>query len=268
MDLSEFTTAMHERATESRSSANHETWTHIGQALGSTDDDWVHDSTTLDALFECLGAYAGVQDLLSELSQGISGENDYTEWIAAAYLAVRFSAADRFTDAEYDENYGMNYRYDTFYEVYEWEDPDTPDRWMDGEEADALRQRTIADAEPDADAETETETDGGYSDPVYDENYEMWYRYDHTNGVYEWADTEHAAEDEWLSQAEVDARYAEQEPADEPVELTEADTRFVAEFADAMEPVLAEAIRAVPDAQFLSDEEIRQVLADALGVDR
>jgi antibiotic biosynthesis monooxygenase (ABM) superfamily enzyme len=203
-----------------------------------------------------------MQDLVAEFEAGFSGAADYTAWVTNAFTAVRFTAPDRFTGAEYDENYGMNYRFDTLYEVYEWEDPHNPGHWLDGDAADRIRQST---------AGTETSA-ANYSESAYDENYQMWYRYDNANGVYEWANTADAAPGEWMSQAEVDAHYAKPAPeeagvTDEAAELSEADQQFVDEFSDQIEPILAEAFKAVPEAQDLTDDEIRQVLESVLRAD-
>jgi antibiotic biosynthesis monooxygenase (ABM) superfamily enzyme len=274
MDVNEFQTAILRRAEENESSANKEPWQQIGHRLNSTDENWAADGPTAAQFHERLVAYAEVQDLVAELAAGIDSTADYTAWLTNALIAVRFSAPDRFTAAEYDENYGMNYRFDTLYEIYEWEDPNDSGRWMDSDEADRMRLSLVESGTGATD----------YSEAAYDENYQMWYRYDNANGVYEWADTADAGPDEWLSQAEVDARYAELAPDDvhaadetvEPaevvelsaaVELSEADQQFVDEFSDEIEPILAEAFKAVPEAQDLTDDEIRQVLESVLGAD-
>jgi antibiotic biosynthesis monooxygenase (ABM) superfamily enzyme len=241
--------------------------------LGATDDSWAADENKVTLFYDRLAAYADVQDVLAEFERGFSTESAYTEWLQTALLATRFSAPDRFSEADFDPNYQMNYRFDTLYEVYEWADPQDPGRWMDADEADLVRQSLAESA-----AGENGEAAAGYSEPLYDENYQMWYRYDNVNGVYEWADTADTATDAWLSQGQVDALYAERAeqaevPAEEvpvvdvPVVLSAGDQQFVAEFSDVMEQILADAFEAVPEAQGLSNDELRAVLADALGVE-
>lgn len=273
MDSNEFRTAILGRADENTSSANQETWRAIGDKLGGTGDDWAADENLVTLFYGRLEEYADVRGVLAEFEQGFSTESAYTEWLETALLAVRFSAPDRFSAAEYDPNYQMNYRFDTLYEVYEWADLSDPDRWMDGDEADRFRQSMAESAIGE-----NGEVAAGFSAPEYDENYQMWYRYDNVNSVYEWADSADTPTDEWLSQGEVDALYAERAEAaaevpadlpaaDVPVALSAGDQQFVEAFSDAMEPILAEAFKAVPEAQYLSNEELRAVLAGALGMD-
>jgi hypothetical protein len=49
---------------------------------------------------------------------------------------------------------------------------------------------------------------GRYSAPVYDEGYQLYYRYDSEESVYEWCADPHAPSSQWMSQSAADAMVA------------------------------------------------------------
>jgi hypothetical protein len=67
-------------------------------------------------------------------------------------------------------------------------------------------------APPQGVFETRASDSGRYSVPVYDENYQLYYRFDNEGSVYEWCPDPHAASPEWMSQSAADAMVSKREP--------------------------------------------------------
>ena len=68
---------------------------------------------------------------------------------------------------------------------------------------------TQAPQETYAEQETQAAGSGRYSVPVYDENYQLYYRFDNEASVYEWCADPHALSSEWMSQSAADAMVAQ-----------------------------------------------------------
>lgn len=71
-------------------------------------------------------------------------------------------------------------------------------------------------------ATTQTPGSARYSAPVYDENYQLYYRFDNEASVYEWCADPHVPSPEWMSQSAADAMVAQgvsRQAAHEPQEV-------------------------------------------------
>ncbi len=114
-------------------------------------------------------------------------------WLAGV---MRDRQWDRYSLPDYDQNADARYRFDSAGGVYEWEDPHAPGSWLSEAEFGALAVGGEADG---ADR---------YSAPEYDENFHMWYRYDHGNKAYEWAEGDRSippgADAAWMTQSQAD----------------------------------------------------------------
>lgn len=202
----------------------------IGEHLG-WGDSWYSDEAGLGRLFNFLndGTPLHTGDgrtrlaLLDELA-GATDEGRRVAWVDTVEREAYWSVPEnRHQPPEFSEPYGMNYRYDNLYEVYEWEDPAEPGTWINQEDADARivgrqQEQTLAGA-----------AEPGYSEAVWDENWQMLYRLG-PGGVYEYAysDDQQTVRlgTNWLTYDEVmqgtaPSTEAASQPAPTPVEVQE-----------------------------------------------
>jgi hypothetical protein len=224
MDLNEFlgTEWLREETENGEiTQAREETGTHFGWS-----SDWYESDDSLTELFNLLDDETPLHTgdgrtragLLNELADA-ADENSRAAWFVTVEREVFWSNPEnRYDAAEYSEPYAMNYRYDKLFEVYEWEDPQDEGVWISQEEADARVGAREQEQPQDDDATA------GYSEPVWDENWQMLYRVG-PDGVYEYAysDDQQTVRPgaEWLTYDQVmqgvgaSAEAAEEAPADE-----------------------------------------------------
>jgi hypothetical protein len=206
------------------------------------------------------------KNLLDDITS-VSGDQDCADWISVVEREAFWSVpGNRYGAAEWSGEYGMNYRYDQLCEIYEWEHPDEPEVWMSQEDADA---RIAAAAE-------QHELESEYSDPVWDENWDMLYRIN-PSGVYEYAYSDDQvtvrAGTGWLSYAEMMQDASEsatvppsgeaQEPI--PLEVQERESVVISYAAEAfagdeLPPDVKDALG------ILTPEQIQEVLEEELGL--
>ncbi len=158
------------------------------------------DGSSLMSDFE---RYVGEAKRELEDSGGGEGEQGADAVVAAVGSLVSWLAGvtrdrgwDRYSLPDYDQNADARYRFDSVAGVYQWEDPRAAGSWLSEAEFSALGVGGAAD---------EAER---YSGPEYDENFHMWYRYDLSNRVYEWAEGDRSTAPgvtaAWMSQAEAE----------------------------------------------------------------
>jgi hypothetical protein len=134
------------------------------------------------------GERAGLLDELDQLPDAAEGEevseDERATWLSAVANDVYWDQfwvvpENRYDAPEYSEPYSMYYRYDKLSEVYEWNaDPQaTPEAWISQEDADAQMAAQQPEGQP---------ADEEYSEPAWDENWQMLYRTG-PGGIYQYA---------------------------------------------------------------------------------
>lgn len=226
----------------------------ISEHFGWGDSNWYKSADRQTELFDWLNTEdAQLVDpsqtrkaLLDKLGS-ISEEGDREPWITTVEREVFWSVPEnRYQDPEKSGDYEMSYRYDKLYEVYEWEDPAVPGVWMSQEQADAL----MLEWQQKEGVEYE------YSDPVWDENWQMLYR-TNRQGVYEYAYSDDKVSirpgTEWLSYAQVmqEAPAPAAEPAGEDLAA-----RLSADRATALDQTLAQLRETGVSQEQVSDEQV------------
>jgi len=83
----------------------------------------------------------------------------------------------RYSSPQMDVTAGARYRLNYATGGYEWEDPRSPARWLGEAEFTALRRTDVETAEPET-----------FSEPQFDHNYGMWYRYGRNSQAYQYAE--------------------------------------------------------------------------------
>ena len=150
------------------------------------------DATALEYTFHelCGGLRAGADGAVDALVAWLAQDMRRREW-------------DRYSVPQFDAAAQARYRLSYADDGYQWEDPESPGLWLS--EAEFAARRQSSDPEPEPDEEQ-------YSEPVFDENYFMWYRYDYRAAAYRWADgdpdTRPPVDDreQWMTQDEADLR--------------------------------------------------------------
>jgi hypothetical protein len=180
-------------------------------------------------------------------------------------------AASDYSEPEFDDGYGMFYRFSHEQQVYEWAYDKGAAEWMSQAQADALLGGTAEHGT----AEHGTAPSGGeYTDPEFDDRYGMFYRFNRATEVYEWAHDKDAAE--WMSQAQADATrvpsarpepVSVREPA-APVSVTEPAAEDLTEWmaagrADLLSDVISTVRDAGLDPADITDEQL-MALVDEL----
>jgi hypothetical protein len=215
--------------------------------------DWYSTEDNLATLFSFLSAPEPLyeedgspgsgtrSELLNELDQlPDAGEDEAADedgratWLTAVANDVYWDQfwvvpQNRYDDPEFSEPYSMYYRYDKLNGVYEWNtDPqNTPEAWISQADADAQVAGQPAEGELAAEGEAATEEE--YSEPAWDENWQMLYRVG-PGGVYQYAYSDDQQTirpgSEWLSYDEVmqGTGATTEAPAEEEAATSEAAT--------------------------------------------
>lgn len=242
----------------------------VGKCLLGQGSSWYQAEGNLDTLFDFLRE----QDLLQELADSVGDEAEGKAWLQ--------NLADKvtYTEPEYDDNYGMYYRYDKDVEAYIWSADHTAplSGWMSQGQADAQVAQQWAAWQQDEAAQQAPVDQAEALEPSaweWDENWEMFYRLG-SSGVYEYSYSEDAAHTrptgEWLTAEQVQQQWREweqsQQPAaQEPVAQSpaaqgpgEGEEQVIA----IAQEMLDEVVEAVPGAEALSADELTAIMAEFL----
>lgn len=199
-------------------------------------------------------------DALPDAEEGEQpNEDERATWLTAVANDVYWDQfwvvpENRYDEPEFSEPYGMYYRYDKLTEVYEWNtDPQTtPDAWISQEDADA-QIAAAAEQQPEGGSAEEE-----YSEPVWDENWQMLYRAG-PGGVYQYAYSDDRLTvrpgAQWLSYDEVmqGTGASAEAPAEErtPAEVT----------MQAMADLTGQVRQANPELAGVDEEELQRFVA-------
>ena len=199
------------------------------------------DGADLERVFQgfCTDIRGGSAEAVDQMVEWLGREMRTRQW-------------DRYSVAEHHAGADARYRLNYVTSTYEWEDPQSPGRWVSEAEFSALR----ADGGPGDAAQ--------FSEPTYDGNYRMWYRYDHNTGAYQYAEgVPESAPDAtaiWMDQATADERIRAQSAATSEARSTDELLSSLRE--QVMEPAMAKVLNRVPAVAGLGEERLREILAE------
>lgn len=153
----------------------------IGRYLLGGDANWFQAEDGVEKLVDVLGSDG---PLMTELKNGVQSADEQAVWLERVAEKVRY------TEPEYDGDYGLFYRFDQERSAYEWcADPNAAGaEWMSQSAADAFAARRASQAADESGGEPAGTGAGAAAEQAawWDEGWGMFYRLGES-GVYEYS---------------------------------------------------------------------------------
>jgi hypothetical protein len=221
--------------------------------------EWYEDEDRLKEFYQGFQADSGVTSELDDL--GEVDDSQRAEWLMGATGAMHQAP-------EFDENYGMWYRYNNITGEYWWhqgeaDQPPEPgsEEWVDQGTADQIMQEWQAGQASQEEAAT------GSPAATWDENWNMFYRLN-DDGVYQYAfsttsDANGEPRETWYSYEDVPSTDPEAPEVEAPIpEAAEAEAPVAAEEATAAGLTTESTVQLLPEEQEAAGELTAQLEKD------
>ena len=171
----------------------------------------------------------------------------------------------RYSEATWDENYGLRYRYDKRDEVYQWYDEDNG-TWNSQDWADQYAARHASQAAAAAAPGAEPQA---VSAAEWDENWQMFYRIG-PGGAYQYADAvipgnaSSGSSEVWLSYEQVMTRATPEQAGPEPGGEQEAQKAAINPSPEEVDAFSNQLLQEHPEFAEIPEERRQQIMAEVL----